>query len=94
MNVACTLVLLVMFVCFVNAHWFPVTCRTHKGVRLLDGDDWNDPERCSLYRCTIVNGQAELFGLRCAAFHVPQGCKAVKGFGKLYPDCCPTVVCT
>nr|API81334.1 toxin protein [Hemiscorpius lepturus] len=93
MNITCILVLSVMFVCFVNARKLPVTCRTRTGARLQHGQKWNDPDHCSIYTCTIVDGEAELLGLTCSTFHVPRGCRIVDGSGKLYPECCPTVIC-
>nr|API81333.1 toxin protein [Hemiscorpius lepturus] len=94
MNVACILVLLVMLMCFVNALRLPVTCRTPEGKRLLDGEHWRDPKRCSIYSCANVDGAAQLMRLKCGVTRVPHGCRVVHGDGKLYPGCCPTVICS
>uniref|UniRef100_C5J895 Venom toxin OcyC11 n=1 Tax=Opisthacanthus cayaporum TaxID=573324 RepID=LA1_OPICY len=94
MKIACTLVLFVMLRCYVNARNIPGTCRTHTGIILLSGEEWKDPNHCSTYRCSIFDGEAELEGVTCAAYHVPPHCRLVSAANELYPQCCPTVICS
>uniref|UniRef100_A0A224X3M2 Putative La1-like peptide n=1 Tax=Megacormus gertschi TaxID=1843536 RepID=A0A224X3M2_9SCOR len=91
MKTLCTLFFLFVFA--VNAAQISRrTCRTRTGEILRENEEWKDPHYCSIYRCSVYDGEPELDGLTCATFRVPPGCQKVDGRG-YYPDCCPTVVC-